>query len=142
MSIFDAGPDSATAGLPDLATLTRLAGEFFSALPGTYAAGGVPVPSNPQPAGLTLPPGTSGPSTPSAVPFGALPPGANLVPSSPQSPANALASAPSLRPHALAQNGVPDLVVQAAPGYDSRSGGAALGVPEAAVAQPRVAPPG
>ena len=146
MSIFDAGPDSAAAGLPDLATLTRLAGEFFSALPGTYAAGGVPVPSNPQPAGLTLPPGTSGPSTPSAVPFGALPPGANLVPSSPQSPANALASAPSLRPHAEAPNGVPDLVVEAAPAYDARSGGSVLGVPQRGVPEhgmpyPPLAPP-
>ena len=133
--------DGAPAGLPDLALLSRLAGEFFSALPGTYSAGGVPVPSNPQPAGATPPPGLPGPSTPSAVPFGALPPGANLVPSSPQSPANAGASLPALRPHAIAQNGVPDLIVQAAPGYDSRAGGAALGVPEAAVAQPRVTPP-
>ena len=133
MSTLDAGPDpAAAAGLPDLATLTRLAGEFFSALPGTYAAGGVPVPSNPQPAGLTLPPGAAGPSTPSAVPFGALPPGANLVPSSPQSPANALASAPALRPHAEAPNRVPDLVVEAAPGYDSRGGGTVLGIPQRA----------
>jgi cysteine desulfurase/selenocysteine lyase len=137
MSIPDAVTGQVPAGLPDIATLTRLAGEFFSALPGTtYAAGGVPVPVNPQPAGLSLPPGVAGPSTPAAVPFGALPPGANLMPSSPQAPANALASAPALRPHAVAPNGVPDLALMAAPGYDNRFGGQALGVPEAAGASP------
>ncbi|MEP6503697.1 MAG: cysteine desulfurase, partial [Betaproteobacteria bacterium] len=132
MSNPDGVTGLAPAGLPDIATLTRLAGEFFSALPGTtYAAGGVPVPVNPQPAGLSLPPGTAGPATPAAVPFGALPPGFNLAPQSPQTPANALASAPALRPHAVAPNGVPDLVLTAAPGYDNRFGGQALGVPEA-----------
>ena len=138
MSTHEAGPD----GLPDLATLTRLAGEFFSALPGTHAAGGSPVPANPQPAGMSPPPGALGPSTPAAVPFGALPPGANLLPASPQSPANVAASATSVRPHAQAPNGVPDIVLQAAPGYDSRLGGAALGVPEAgATPSPRTASP-
>ena len=132
MSTLDAGNDVAAqaAGLPDLATLTRLAGEFFSALPGTGAAGGVPVPSNPLPAGVSLPPGAIGPSTPAAVPFGALPPGSNLVPSSPQTAANTGASAPALLPHAaapsVAQN---DVLLQAAPGYDGRGGGMALGVP-------------
>jgi cysteine desulfurase/selenocysteine lyase len=124
------------AGLPDIGLLTRLAGEFFNALPGAPAAGGVPVPANPQPAGLSLPPGAAGPSTPAAVPFGALPPGANLAPTSPQSPANAGASLPALRPHAIAPNGVPDVVIEAAPGYDGRGGGHALGVPEAATAAP------
>ena len=136
MSIPDAASGSPPAGLPDLATLNRLAGEFFSALPGAYSAGGVPVPANPQPAGLTLPPGSAGPSTPSAVPFGALPPGANLAPTSPQSPANAGASLPALRPHAVAPNGVPDLGLEAAPGYDGRLGGPALGVPQATGATP------
>ena len=85
MSKPDGVTGLAPAGLPDIATLTRLAGEFFSALPGTpCAAGGVPVPVNPQPAGLSLPPGASGPATPAAVPFGALPPGANLAPTSPR----------------------------------------------------------
>ena len=139
MSTLDAGPD----GLPDIATLTRLAGEFFSALPGTYAAGGSPVPANPQPAGMSPPPGALGPSTPSAVPFGAFPPGAGLAPASPQAPANVAASATSVRPHAQAPNAVPDLLVQAAPGYDSRIGGVTLGVPEAAAATqpPRGASP-
>src|SRR5947209_1444542 len=127
MSTLDAGADpAAAAGLPDLATLNRLAGAFFSALPGTYSAGGVGAPSNPHPPGLSLPPGTNGPATPAAVPFGALPPGANLAPSSPQSPANAMASVPSLRPHAVAPNGVSDLLLEAAPGYDSRTGGPVL----------------
>ena len=132
MSTPDVAAGAPPAGLPDLATLNRLAGEFFSAWPGAYSAGGVPVPANPQPAGLTLPPGSAGPSTPSAVPFGALPPGANLAPTSPQSPANAGASLPALRPHAVAPTGVPDLAIEAAPAYDGRLGGPALAVPQAA----------
>ena len=125
-------------GLPDAATLARLANEFFTALPGTAhvpAAGGVPVPSNPQPAGASLPPGVAGPSTPAALPFGLYPPGAGLAPSSPAAPAHAVASAPALLPHTQAPNGVPDHVLQAAPGYDSRLGGVALGVPEAHAAE-------
>ena len=136
MAAPDSGHESLlAAGLPDIGTLNRLAGEFFSALPGRQAAGGVPVPANPQPAGMSPPPGALGPSTPAAGPY--LPPGGGLVPASPQSPANVAASASSLRPHAQAPNGAPDIVVQAAPGYDSRVGGVTLGVPEAtAAAQP------
>lgn len=136
-------------GLPDPAALARLAGEFFAALPRTIPApeaghsignspypaappiGGVPLPSNPQPPGLSLPPGTLGPSTPSAIPFGTPLPGANVIPSSPASLAHGLASAPALVPHAMAPNGLPDHVLQAAPSYDSRLGGVVLGVPEA-----------
>ena len=136
MAAPDSGHESLlAAGLPDVGTLNRLAGEFFSALPGRQAAGGVPVPTNPQPAGMSPPPGALGPSTPASGPY--LPTGGGLAPSSPQSPANVAASATSLRPHAQAPNGVPDVVLQAAPGYDSRLGGVALGVPEgAAAAQP------
>lgn len=133
-------------GLPDPAVLARLASEFFAALPGQLAppaSGGVPVPVNPHPAGLSLPPGAIGPSTPSAVPFGAIPPGANLLPHSPQSVANAGASAPALVPHAQAPNGVPDLVLTAAPGYDGRVGSHALGTREATAASvPPVSAPG
>jgi cysteine desulfurase/selenocysteine lyase len=130
-------------GLPDVATLARLAGEFFSALPnGTSpsgppgiprspAAGGVVLPANPQPPGLSIPPGATGPSNPGSVPFGGPPPGANLAPTSPQTVANAVASTPALVPHAQAPNGVPDHVLSAAPGYDGRLGGQVLGVPEA-----------
>ena len=96
-SLHDAADPSAAAGLPDLATLTRIAGEFFSALPGNHAAGGVPVTANPQPAGLSLPPGAFGPATPAAVPYGALPPGAGLAPTSAQTPANIGASEPALQ---------------------------------------------
>lgn len=148
MSTPDLSSLSPPAGLPDVATLARLAGEFFSAppgapahapsLPGTPtppALGGSPLPSNPQPPGLSIPPGVTGPSTPSAVPFGAIPPGANLVPTSPQSPANAVASAPSLVPHAQAPNGVPDHALVAAPGFDGRSGSHLQGVPEAQAAR-------
>ncbi len=135
MSSLHDGPDaSAAAGLPDLATLNRLAGEFFGAVTGGQSVGGVPAPVNAQPAGLSLPPGATGPSTPTSVPFGALPPGAGLAPTSPQTPANIGASAPSLMPHAQAPNGVPDIALQALPGYDGRVGGVVLGVPEAAAA--------
>lgn len=128
-------------GLPDPTTLARLAGEFFAALPGVPAAGGVPVPVNPQPAGLSVPPLATGPSTPASVRPEGPPPGANLVPHSPQSVANVGASAPALLPHAQAPNGVPDLVLSAAPGYDGRAGSFVLGVPQAyAAALPTVAP--
>ena len=135
-------PSPMPPGLPDPAALARLATEFFAALPGTYAAGGVPVPANPQPAGLSLPPGAIGPATPSTVPLGALPPGANLVPRSPQTAANAGASAPSLLPHAQAPNGLPDHALVAAPGYDGRVGSQVLGVPQTYTpAGPATAPP-
>jgi cysteine desulfurase/selenocysteine lyase len=113
-------------GLPDPAALARMAGEFFAALP----AGGVPLPANPQLAGISLPPGATGPATPAAVP-GGLPPGANLAPTSPQTVGNAGASLPSLVPHSQAPNGVPDHALSAAPGYDGKMGSHALGVPEA-----------
>ncbi|WP_085316649.1 family 2A encapsulin nanocompartment cargo protein cysteine desulfurase [Derxia lacustris] len=134
MSTPDLAGGAAPPGLPDPLSIARLAAEVFAALPSIPAAGGVPVPANVHPAGLSLPPGIAGPSTPAAVPFGALPPGANLAPTSPQSVANASASAPALVPHAQAQNGVPDLVLQAAPAYDGRVGSHVLGVPEAPAA--------
>ncbi len=123
-------------GLPDPADLARLAGEFFAALPATLgqapATGGrLAAPTHPQPSGLSLPPGAAGPSTPAAVP-GGMPPGANLVPTSPQSAGAITAAQPKVVPHALAANGVPDHVLQAAPGYDGRIGGQVLHVPEAA----------
>jgi cysteine desulfurase/selenocysteine lyase len=147
MPITDA-PDlgaAAPPGLPDPAWLAQLAGQFFAALPGAAqpsapAVGGVPLPANVQPAGLTLPPGATGPSTPAAVPLGALPPGANLAPTSPVGPANALAQAPSLLPHAQAPNGVPDNALTAAPGYDGRLGSHVLAVPVAPAAAPPLAP--
>jgi cysteine desulfurase/selenocysteine lyase len=129
MSI-DALNPAPPSGLPDMAALAQLANEFFSALPGRSAAGGVPVPTNLQPAGVSVPPGLVGPATPVAVPLGALPPGANLVPHSPQGPVNAASSAPSLLLHAQAPNAVPDHALVAAPGYDGRLGSHALGAPE------------
>jgi len=129
MSNVDVPSPGLPPGVPDPSAIARLAGELFAALPGRSAAGGVAVPSNPQPPGLSLPPGATGPATPSVVPFGALPPGANLVPTSPQSPANVVASAPSLVPHAQAPNHVPDDVLGAAPAYDGRVGSHATGLP-------------
>jgi len=131
MSTPDFPSGAASPALPDPMTIARMAAEIFAALPGAPATGGVPLPVNPQPAGLSLPPGITGPSTPAAVPFGALPPGANLLPTSPQSAANGFASLPALRPHALAPNGTPDVVLAAAPAYDGRLGSHVLGVPEA-----------
>ncbi|MGM9425273.1 family 2A encapsulin nanocompartment cargo protein cysteine desulfurase [Hydrogenophaga sp. MI9] len=128
---FSPGRASPPPGLPDPAELARLASQLFAALPGSPATGGNPLPSNPHPAGLSLPPGVTGPSNPTTVPFGALPPGANVLPSSPQSAGNAVASAPALVPHAQAPNGVPDNALAAAPGYDGRFGSHVLGVPEA-----------
>jgi len=122
-----------------------LASEYFAALPGTPAVAGVPLPSNPQPPGFSVPPGAFGPATPAAVPLGAVPPGANLVPNSPQTLANAGASAPALVPHAQAPNGMPDHALSAAPGYDGRAGNYVLGVPEAyaaAVPVPTTSMPG
>ncbi|MBQ1767325.1 MAG: SufS family cysteine desulfurase, partial [Aquincola sp.] len=92
--------------------------------------GGVPVPANVQPPGLALPPGSHGPATPSLQPLGATAPGANLLPSSPQAPANVAAQAPSLLPHAQAPNSVPDHALVAAPAYDGRAGSQLLGVPQ------------
>jgi cysteine desulfurase / selenocysteine lyase len=127
-------PDSLNPGLPDPAVLARLAGEFFAALPGVTAAGGVPVPSQPHPPGLSLPPGIAGPSTPAAIPVIGAVPGAGLAPTSPQAPANVAAQAPSLVPHAQAPNGVPDLALVSAPGYDGRIGSHVLGIPQAPAA--------
>jgi cysteine desulfurase/selenocysteine lyase len=144
-----ATPDRPTPGLPpglpDPAALARMATEFFAALPSAPASGGVPLPVNPHPAGFSLPPGASGPATPSAVPLGAIPPSTNLLPTSPQAPANAGASAPALLPHAQAPNGMPDVALVAAPGYEGRAGAYALGVPEAyaaALPLPAPTPPG
>jgi cysteine desulfurase/selenocysteine lyase len=140
-----AEPAMPPPGLPDVATLARLAGEFFAALPGgPSASGGVPLPTNPHPPGLTLPPGSFGPASPAAQALPSSPahaPGANLAPTSPQTVANAATSIPASRPHAQAPNGVPDNVLAAAPGYD-RLGSHALAVPQAyPVAAPPLAKP-
>jgi len=134
MSTPDSLNPGLPAGLPDPAVLARLAGEFFAALPGVTAAGGVPVPSQPHPPGLSLPPGIAGPSTPAAIPVIGAVPGAGLAPTSPQAPANVAAQAPSLVPHAQAPNGVPDLALVSAPGYDGRIGSHVLGIPQAPAA--------
>ncbi|VWB66142.1 family 2A encapsulin nanocompartment cargo protein cysteine desulfurase [Burkholderia latens] len=141
------------AGLPDPATLARLASEFFAAPPGQASApglsagsgavGGVPsalpaaVPilasaSNPAPAGSPL----AGPGgTGTGVPGFALPPGkapgANLAPSAPTHVLSLGNRVPALAPHASAQNGLPDNAVSIAPAFEPRVGGAALGVPQA-----------
>lgn len=152
------------AGLPDPATLARLATEFFSAPPGTAVApevsagsgavGGVPsaLPaaapilasvSNPAPGGSPLAgPGGFGTGVPGASPPQGIVPGINLAPSAPTHVLSLGNRAPALAPHAAAQNGLPDNVVTIAPALEPRVGGAALGVPaqqEEARAQARQA---
>jgi cysteine desulfurase/selenocysteine lyase len=140
------------AGLPDPATLTRLANELFAALPGSTPAGNggvagsvpselaaaapaVPASTNPAPPGSPM----AGPSgAGSGIPGASIPqgkvPGANLAPSAPTHVLSLGNRAPALMPHAAAQNGLPDNLVRVAPGLDSRYGGTTLGVPEAAAA--------
>ncbi|WP_126283858.1 family 2A encapsulin nanocompartment cargo protein cysteine desulfurase [Burkholderia stagnalis] len=153
------------AGLPDPATLARLASEFFSTPPGqatapgvsagSGAVGGVPsaLPaaapilasvSNPAPAGSPLAgPGGTGTGVPGlALQDKALGKvaGANLAPSAPTHVLSLGNRAPALAPHAAAQNGLPDSVVSIAPAFEPRVGGAALGVPQAAAAVNETAP--
>ncbi|PCE34254.1 family 2A encapsulin nanocompartment cargo protein cysteine desulfurase [Burkholderia ubonensis] len=144
------------AGLPDPATLARLASEFFATPPGQAAApalstgsgavGGVPsaLPaaapilasvSNPAPAGSPLAgPGGTGTGVPGLVlqddAQGKIA-GTNLAPSAPTHVLSLGNRAPALAPHAAAQNGLPDSVVSIAPALEPRVGGAALGVPQA-----------
>ncbi|MDR3400105.1 MAG: family 2A encapsulin nanocompartment cargo protein cysteine desulfurase [Pandoraea sp.] len=151
----DVGLPHATppAGLPDPATLARLASEFFAALPGQANAPGVStgsgavgnVPSalpaaapilasisNPVPGGSPLAgPGGAGTGVPGlSVPQGKVP-GANLAPSAPTHVLALGNRAPALAPHAVAQNGLPENVVSIAPALEPRVGGTALGVPQA-----------
>jgi cysteine desulfurase/selenocysteine lyase len=139
------------AGLPDTATLTRLANEFFAALPGTSpansgvpgsppsefaaAAPAIPASTNPAPPGSPFAgPSGAGSGIPGAsIPQGKIP-GANLAPSAPTHILSLGNRAPALLPHATAPNGLPDNVVTIAPALDSRYGGTTLGVPEAAAA--------
>ena len=155
-------PQMLPAGLPDPATLARLATEFFSALPGGGASSAAPggnslsdasssasfasalpvaapvlsTASNPAPAGSPLAgPGGFGTGVPgAALPHGKIP-GANLLPSAPTHVLSLGNRAPALVPHATAQNGLPDSAVTIAPALEPRFGGAALGVPEGHGAQ-------
>jgi len=159
------GVPSATlpGGLPDPATLARLATEFFSALPGQASApdvsagsgavGGLPsaLPaaapvlssvSNPAPAGSPLAgPGGTGTGVPGLSPPQGRVPGANLLPGAPTHVLSLGNRAPALAPHAAAQNGLPDSAVTIAPALEPRAGGVALGVPEAhGLARPHGSP--
>ncbi|QVN20010.1 family 2A encapsulin nanocompartment cargo protein cysteine desulfurase [Burkholderia pyrrocinia] len=153
---------SLPAGLPDPATLARLASEFFATPPGqatapglsagSGAVGGVPsaLPaaapilasvSNPAPGGSPLAgPGGTGTGVPGlALPQGKAP-GTNLAPSAPTHVLSLGNRAPALAPHAAAQNGLPDTVVSIAPALEPRIGGAALGVPQGNAAASEGAP--
>jgi cysteine desulfurase/selenocysteine lyase len=154
-------PQSPPAGLPDPATLARLATEFFTALPGAGVSSALPAgnvadvtslpsfasalpvaapalssASNPAPAGSPLAgPGGFGTGVPGAAPPQGKVAGANLLPSAPTHVLSLGNRAPALVPHATAQNGLPDSAVTIAPALESRFGGAALGVPEGHGAQ-------
>lgn len=154
-------PQSLPSGLPDPATLARLATEFFAALPGggvspavstgnvtdassaSSFAPALPVAapvlstiSNPAPAGSPLAgPGGFGTGVPGAAPPQGKVAGANLLPSAPTHVLSLGNRAPALVPHAAAQNGLPDSAVSIAPAFEPRFGGAALGVPEGHGAQ-------
>ena len=130
----------------DVSTLAQLANAFFAALPGdglkatapqhaptptstipgTSALGGVTAPVNVLPAGTSLGPMANGPQLP-----GTYLSGANMVPQSPHSAVSMVASTPSLMPHSVAPNGLPDNAAIVPPAVDGRLGGAALGVPQA-----------
>lgn len=138
MSIVVPQPQLPT-GLPDPATLARLATELFGSLPGSAVpVHGVQAPVNAAPAGSVLSsPAGFGPGVPGTpIPQGQLP-GTNLIPATPSHVLNLGNRAPSLLPHAQAGNGVPDNAFSTVPGYEPRLGGALGGVPEghAATAQ-------
>ncbi|GGB95833.1 cysteine desulfurase [Oxalicibacterium flavum] len=102
-----------------------------SPLPGVQSPVNIAPPGSPlaSPAGF-------GPSVPgTAIPQGVLP-GTNLIPASPTPLPSLANSAPSLLPHALAPNGVPDTVLTALPAYEPRFGSAVQGVPQAHVPSP------
>ncbi|MGT2431837.1 family 2A encapsulin nanocompartment cargo protein cysteine desulfurase [Cupriavidus basilensis] len=134
------GAPAVPPGLPDPAVLARLAGAFFSALPGTSpaAAQSLPVVNNPAPPGSPVAgPGGTGTGVPGAsIPQGHVP-GANLLPPAPTHVLSLPGRAPALRPAAVAQNGLPDTVATVAPALESRFGGQALGVPHAAAPSPQ-----
>ncbi|KJK13028.1 cysteine desulfurase [Burkholderiaceae bacterium 16] len=134
------GAPAVPPGLPDPAVLARLAGAFFSALPGTSpaAAQSLPVVNNPAPPGSPVAgPGGTGTGVPGAsIPQGHVP-GANLLPPAPTHVLSLPSRTPALRPAAAAQNGLPDTVATVAPALESRFGGQALGVPHAAAPSPQ-----
>ncbi|WP_031363106.1 family 2A encapsulin nanocompartment cargo protein cysteine desulfurase [Caballeronia sordidicola] len=149
-SLPDVPQGAAPAGLPDVATLSRLATAFFTALPGSATpalaslgsgggeslSAGLPVAapvlasaSNPAPPGSPFAgPGGTGTGVPGlSLPQGKAA-GTNLLPSSPTHVLSLGNRVPALAPHAVSQNNLPDSVTTAAPALEPRFGGAALGV--------------
>lgn len=123
----------ASASPLDVGELTRLAGAFLAALPGqaplTTSHGGVSAPANLLPGGTNPGPLANGPQLP-----GTIAPGANVVPTSPNSAANQVSSVPALVPHSTAPNGLPDNAAIVPPALDSRLGQISLAVPASHVA--------
>ncbi|MDN7182575.1 SufS family cysteine desulfurase [Caballeronia sp. SEWSISQ10-4 2] len=154
-SLPDIPQGAAPAGLPDVATLSRLATAFFSAVPGSATpalaslgsgeslSAGLPLAapalasaSNPAPPGSPFAgPGGAGTGVPGlSLPQGKAA-GANLLPSAPTHVLSLGNRVPALAPHAVSQNNAPDSVASAAPALEPRFGGAALGVGVPDVAQ-------
>lgn len=148
----------AHAGLPDVATLARLANEFFSNVPGSatpaaaslgsgggesisatlpFTAPATSIVSNPAPPGSPLAgPGGTGTGVPGlSIPQGYAP-GTNLAPSSPLPVLSLGNRVPALAPHAISHDGVPDLAQTVAPAIEPRVGGAALGTEPIAIERP------
>jgi cysteine desulfurase/selenocysteine lyase len=149
-SLPDVPQGVAPAGFPDVATLARLATEFYSSLPGSATpaaasvgsgggeslSAGLPIAapvlavvSNPAPPGSPFAgPGGTGTGVPGlSIPQGHVP-GSNLLPSSPTHVLSIGNRVPAHAPHAVAQNNIPDSVTTAAPAMEPRFGGPALGV--------------
>ncbi|MGJ7579676.1 family 2A encapsulin nanocompartment cargo protein cysteine desulfurase [Variovorax sp. RHLX14] len=117
-----------------------MATQLFAALPGQSVPLGVQAPSQLAPAGSPLvSPAGFGPSVPGTpIPQGQVP-GTNLIPASPTQVLSLGNRAPSLAPHAVAGNGVPETLYGAVPAYEPRLGGAVLSAPEAHAATPHQA---
>ena len=113
-----------------------MANALFVAGPSAYASAppstGAQAPVNLAPAGSPLASpaglGIGIPGTP--IPQG-LAPGVNLLPAAPTTLASLAHRAPALQAHALAGNGLPDIVLTQMPAYEPRFGGSALGTPQA-----------
>ncbi|VTU45932.1 putative cysteine desulfurase (plasmid) [Variovorax sp. PBL-E5] len=127
----------------DPVVLARMASQLFAALPGQALPPGVQAPSQLAPPGSPLvSPAGFGPSVPGTpIPQGQVP-GANLIPASPTQVLSIGNRAPSLLPHAVAGNGVPDSLQSALPAHEPRLGDAVLGVHDGFASYPFAQPEG
>ncbi len=128
--------DVAPGRVADAAGAPTLPPSSGQALSSTPPLGGVSLPVNPQPGGSAVPAALNGPAIPGQVPLVGVVPGANLLPTSPQTAGNLFASRPANVPHAQAGNGLPESLPTFGPAIEPHVGGAALGVPPVRGATP------